>query len=961
MKYKGHIFSAFLLFFTFVVAYEANAKLLEDCIKAYDFGGVTSEDSGRDTVVVYPVNKTCQEMCDRECGYLSRKSPEDGDWGMELNDGPILECMSNCRKGQSSSYIIKQDVTPSSSSPIPSKRVLAYKEATVSANCTVEGKSNTNESKLDVASGDKISFTMANSLQKVFLCGRKIIEIKPIFNSTSPADWSNSSAKVSQWKSKNENKYTIGQSTGDFNALTVGDLWNYDISKPKQDIKFWSARNPEYTDTGLYIQDGDEVIISWDGLYASSGIERLRGNVFDRLIKGTSTDINGDITLFDRTGRMHIKPPGSAFNSMDADVMYGERTRSGAGSNYLEAIKNIGKIPTASEEIPDIPATSIWHGLEGKLHDLDVVSQEITTGSNCDTKEKRLQNYNACHITTNPGNSQYSFSGTLEGFSTERTKLGVKHHDGNSYNYYNDNLGGNNLTISVSGCPIANGANLQYAISSKAGSLIGGWSDVPADVLSGDKELYINQVGKLVFRIKPNDNPYDKDDELELYDLYSPHNYHGSYTINLRKVSDEVLIERNGPFRKLVKTVYDVLYKNEHKKTVTTNTTSGGVTTSTSQEVIYNGIVGLMYQTLTDNSVFQQAVMALLVVYLSFSALGFIIGTIEIKQQDLIIRIVKIAFVIAVISPQSYKIFYEDYLGNLIDGGIELIAIIVVGSLKNTYNLSQEEITKDPSLIFMVFDGLWTQFGEGKIWWKILTLAISSFMGFFMALLVIISMLYYALALLKATLAYMMSLIIISILLFATPFFIPMMLFELTKNVFDAWWKMILSYLLQPVGLFAGIVIFNMIYMAALYASLSFTICPTCYVGIFIPIVDEFVCILPWMQMMVHVFEPDGMEARSFISDTSRLATVIILLITAHGMMIYSNFITSVIGSIASDQLTNRSQDLSAYSGQATAFAANKIAAAQDTARTGANKVSEGYKGKKGDNTRKHERDQRRR
>jgi len=67
-----------------------------------------------------------------------------------------------------------------------------------------------------------------------------------------------------------------------------------------------------------------------------------------------------------------------------------------------------------------------------------------------------------------------------------------------------------------------------------------------------------------------------------------------------------------------------------------------------------------------------------------------------------------------------------------------------------------------------------------------------------------------------------MSIVILATLIFLSPIFICLLLFQLTKEYFDRWWKNILSMGLQPAVVFSVIGIFNLLIIVALNNLLAF-------------------------------------------------------------------------------------------------------------------------------------------
>jgi type IV secretion system protein VirB6 len=928
MKFRRYIASLTLaLVFVWISSPANSGDFLKDCVKGFDFGGT----SGIKTVEVLPAGKSCTNLCERECRALSRKTRADPNIegsGIELNSGPILDCMANCRNNDvDTKYIIRQDYSTTNTTDIK------YTKVSIGAACD---PIDVTYSGFIVASGDKVTISLANTLQKVYLCGKKQASFEPIFSSTDANKWNVTNAQ-NMWSSKNMHKCTFQKSDADWNGLTNKKLW--ELIGLLSDPCKWSARNPSYMDTGIYVQDGDELSISFGGDFAPASYY-TRKILFDKLNDPNADNSRTDY-LFELTGRLHVKPPSNSLSDFPTLTIYGEKARPYADVDYRGALKNIGKkVDTTYLYGPDRPSSMDWYGLQGMAYDIGVKTS-VKSHPDCDTSVEAEANYNECHVTTDPGTSNYVFGGILKGFSDKRTLLAVKHPDVLSAAVYADNIGGDSVSISWAGCPYEDGARLQYAIiDGDTKALNSTWKPLLPTDLNGENPITMPASGELVFKITPLQAPNGLSDEIKK--LYDINNRFGSYTLFVSKPDDSGYINHDGPFRSIVKKVYSTLFGTPGKMKTVTRTVQVPIppkqcrkyaiicsisnlfspkyeTKTVTEQVPDNGVVGLMYDTLVKDSQLINSVLALCVLYITFVGIGFIIGTIELKQEDLIMRVVKLAVVIAVISPGSTQLFYENFLSQLIVGGAQLIAIIATGSLKNTAGLNLEMLNKDPTLMFVIFDGLWTQFGETKLWIKIGTLFFYGFMGAFMALLVLISILYYTIAVLKSCLTYMMSLVILSILIFAAPFFIPLMLFQQTKLVFDTWWKMIISYLLQPVGLFAGIAIFNTLFAGALYSALAFTVCPYCFLLFKVPFFDF--CLIPWWQPMYRTFEPDGIEPNMFNTPAGSFETIFILLIIAQGMMYYVEFITKVIGSIVSGQLTSRSTDLSAFSGRAAHMA----------------------------------------
>lgn len=967
MTIRKHIASFIFFLFTLSIPAVSHAKLLDDCIKGFDNGGIPDNVSYGNSdqnvdIRVTPINLGCYEVCEDVCNSLSRKSPP-FDAGVELNNGPINECLYNCRSGgkpQGNSfkeYIIEQDFGNTANGVALAGNTkftpdIKYVKVSTNQVCTKDIRNlGADPSKAETyfyqddkndSIKPRIKITPAMQAygfgivlktqgQKIYRCGKKEVHLRPTIASEISSEWSNSATKT-VWKDRNAHKCLMGLTDGQWAALKNTDLWKSKGS----DVCSWHARNPNYVDTGLLVQDGDELNLTWHSTLGADSvtlgpfsfpINLTRSNIFNIITDKNTSASNKDFysKIFRGMGELHISPPVpntavlSNSTTQIRDLIDGEGARYFAANNYVDSIGMIGK-KYDNEVAPQASSGSEWHDLKGQENDTDVSIKFDTSQSICASENDIDSNdkYNKCMVTTNPGKATYNFAGKLDGYSSDRTPLGVRHPNifdkiDSSPSLYNVQVGGDDLTISWGGCPAEDGVGLEYSQRSFGVDANGvmkdywvlDWTPVPAKVLSGEEKLKGLYLGMdLVFRIAPLKNPGDKAFDY----MYDPANYYGDYVVTFLPpvINNTGYFKPNGTIARIVRTVYETLFGTENK----------------------DGVVKVLYNTLVQDSRLIRAVQALMTLYVAFVGLGFVMGTIEIKQQDLIYRMVKLAFVITVISPGSWEFYYNYFFVGVIDGGIQLIALMVSGSFGDptaTGIISQEvAIQKDSSYLFGIFDGLLAQLFGDRVWKKIGTLFFLGFMGFWMMVMICIAICMYAIAVFKASLVYMMSLVMVSMLLFIAPVMIPMVLFQFTKSVFDTWWKMVISYALQPVGLFAGIAIFNILFAATIYATLSFTICPYCFIGIGFPGIG-YKCIIHWWRPLTESFMPDDVSSDTLSAPLGMFAGSILLLMLGHAMLQYCDFVTKLIGNIISGELTTRSGDLSGYSGQVGAMAVNTV------------------------------------
>lgn len=276
-----------------------------------------------------------------------------------------------------------------------------------------------------------------------------------------------------------------------------------------------------------------------------------------------------------------------------------------------------------------------------------------------------------------------------------------------------------------------------------------------------------------------------------------------------------------GPMQSLV------AYLNNHTLGSAKNNYSGGVLNS-------------FYTKVISNNGYNRMIMALLSMYMAFLGAGFIMGTVKIELKELVTRLFKISFIVMLISNTSWTFFSSYILPGIVDGAANLASSFVI-NVANSTKLSgfpngyETLVANDPSTLIalMVDQPLKYMWGSSTLWIKVSALLFSAWWGMPFFLILVTSMIVYSIALLKIVLIYCIALIGVAVMIFIAPLTIPMMMFKFTEQIFESWWKLLLSYAIQPVMLFAGVSVLNFLTLMVFYSALSFTVCPYyCLFGI---------------------------------------------------------------------------------------------------------------------------------
>ena len=441
------------LFILFLPKEAESADFYEHCLMPNGFG--TGNDSAN-SLILSPLNRDCQKICQRECEAFSRKfkpykilNPSSiyaETFSIELNEDVILSCYSKCQKGGddrfTSNYfeafrascddeknqdifqkicVTKADYSPASDcnsslacNPNLEKGYISFYKAIQQDKASVgmmcqgteeENAYNVVETSLDfkpIVSGqpnpNKFSFNLLGgaSDNQLYLCGKKHIEITPIFDNIDNNNW----FKL-RWKNKYSHRFLATLSDDNFKNLQdptkVKDYWNTTILTDqftytktgniidnqkaldalqakygaqefwknisgdnyalKNSIAGWGAKNANFLDTGIYLKNTDNLTIIWEGDYTSNqDIQVIKvGNnasnssytiknpnrqsiITDCIWNPTITDPSKCIDRWYKNSNLAIKDPSNnsqppSVTSQDS-ILEGECFRKGGVKNF---------------------------------------------------------------------------------------------------------------------------------------------------------------------------------------------------------------------------------------------------------------------------------------------------------------------------------------------------------------------------------------------------------------------------------------------------------------------------------------------------------------------------------------------------------------------------------------------------------------------------------------------------
>ncbi len=308
------------------------------------------------------------------------------------------------------------------------------------------------------------------------------------------------------------------------------------------------------------------------------------------------------------------------------------------------------------------------------------------------------------------------------------------------------------------------------------------------------------------------------------------------------------------------------------------------ITDLTNLESYYvkKGAVQMILSALFDNG-FGNLISVMLVLYIIFSTLGFLIGTTKVSSYEIFFRIVKFSVISAMLTKKGWL-----FLSSLI---FETFIVFPHNmSLLFSNNL-------DASNDFSFLDSTLGVFLASETWLRIASMVPSGILGTIFAILMIWSITQFILATAGAILFYLSGVLITAFLMSLSPIFILTLLFEKTKTLFQSWLKLMISFGLGPVLLFAGIAMLYQVSMYSFYKVLGYGACVQCWW--FVP-VESFpnggFCMINILMpssyshssdidsQVLYTYQSIGTDSQSFMGMPFTLSDIIVLLVSSSVM-----------------------------------------------------------------------------
>ena len=238
-----------------------------------------------------------------------------------------------------------------------------------------------------------------------------------------------------------------------------------------------------------------------------------------------------------------------------------------------------------------------------------------------------------------------------------------------------------------------------------------------------------------------------------------------------------------------------------------------------------------IYTSILKNPVYKSFLMLSIVLMLSFYGMGFLMGVSELKQSEIVDRLIKIAIIYLFTNPDFGWVWFEKFFVTFFKNGVDFLTFTMAeifdeeGSTKINSAIKAGNFS-DKSLIFAGVDRVIGLFLiNDVIHKKIGALLFYNFFGILYLMIIYYSAITYVYAISNAVLIYLTSQFFTSVLFIVGPIFFVFILFKQTKGFFDNWLNALIGFGLQQIFLIFTLSLFNTVLYLVIKMTLGFRVC----------------------------------------------------------------------------------------------------------------------------------------
>ncbi len=220
---------------------------------------------------------------------------------------------------------------------------------------------------------------------------------------------------------------------------------------------------------------------------------------------------------------------------------------------------------------------------------------------------------------------------------------------------------------------------------------------------------------------------------------------------------------------------------------------------------------------LVKNPNYRTSIHTALTIFIIVYGMLFLSGILNMTQKELLDMMFKLIIVIQLLTSETSWNVFNNYFFKFFTDGINEIINIMTFNISNTNGGGTNGLTFFDNMLNLLFSYETTM--------KIFALLISIPSGIVVVALIYVAFALFVLALAKALILYLLAYIATSLLVAIGPIFISFLLFKKTRELFDGWINLFVSYFFQPLLAFAALAMMGQNVINSMYKLLGFKIC----------------------------------------------------------------------------------------------------------------------------------------
>ncbi|MDR0423324.1 MAG: type IV secretion system protein [Rickettsiales bacterium] len=243
-----------------------------------------------------------------------------------------------------------------------------------------------------------------------------------------------------------------------------------------------------------------------------------------------------------------------------------------------------------------------------------------------------------------------------------------------------------------------------------------------------------------------------------------------------------------------------------------------------------NGFIKLFYNKVINDIKFHVILNSLLTLMLAFYGGGQLLGLSEISNKEALKKAVRISIIYLFLSPDVGWYYYNQFFIGFFKSAVDYLVYAVASAFEADFESGfikamLIEDYFDKSILFSSTDRNISLVLSAEVNWKILGMLFNGVIGWLYVLMMYFSIWNYVFACAYAVMTYIIADFFMNLFLSFGPIIFVFLVFERTKSFFDAWIKLLCSFLVQAIGLVLCLSLFNTVAYNVIKQALYYRVC----------------------------------------------------------------------------------------------------------------------------------------